>query len=117
MGKMSLVLRSVADFGKQTAATDTTATSTPNNQTVRIIRFGRQVNVTSGADSPAGPVQATVSTAAFTTPAPAAETPVVTTTAAPVAPPAAPAASTTGAAPASPATAAPSGPPMVPTIQ
>ena len=115
MGKISLVLRSIADFGKQTATTDTTTTT--NNQTVRIIRFGRQVNVTSGADSPAGPVQATVSTAAFTTPAPAAETPVVTTTAAPVAAPAAPAASTTGGAPASPATAAPSGPPMVPTIQ
>jgi pilus assembly protein CpaB len=77
-GKISLVLRSVADFAKPgPVANDSIAGS----QTVRIIRFGRAANVTPGsADQPGS--QATINPAAFTTPAPApaAATPAAATT-------------------------------------
>ena len=117
LGKISLVLRSVADFGKPTGAATDTVAATTNNQTVRIIRFGRQINVTSGADNTS--TQPTVTAAAFTTPAP--QAPVVTTTAAPAPVPApttpAPAAASTGGASATPNVIAPAEPKMAPTIQ
>jgi pilus assembly protein CpaB len=117
LGKISLVLRSVADFGKPTGAATDTVAATTTNQAVRIIRFGRQINVTSGADNTS--TQPTVTAAAFTTPAP--QAPVVTTTAAPAPVPApktpAPAAASTGGASATPNVIAPAEPKMAPTIQ
>lgn len=65
-GKISLVLRSVADFAKNTtpgaAAVDTPA----NNQSVKVIRFGRELNVMAGGvdNSPA-----TLNAAAYVPPA------------------------------------------------
>ena len=114
LGKISLVLRSVADFGKSTATTTDTAAAPSSSHSVRIIRFGRQVNVTSGADNTS--TQPTVTPAAFTTPAAAPAAPVVTTTAAP-APTPAPAAASTGGASATPNVIAPAEPKMAPTIQ
>ena len=101
MGKISLVLRSVADFGK--GATTATAASTDDNQTVKIIRFGRSSSVTPGSDQGASP---TVNPVAYV--APAAPVVTTTTTSAPSAPADVPAVpptttvTTTTSAPASP---------------
>ena len=85
VGKISLVLRSVADFAKNSgpAAADTP----PNNQSVKIIRFGRELNVMAGnTEAP----QPTLNAAAYVPPA----IPIVIPPPA-AATPAAPAASTT----------------------
>lgn len=77
LGKISLVLRSVADFA-QTGSSDTgKAAPADNNQAVRVIRFGRALNVTPGSAQS----QAEVSSAAYVAPVvAAATTPLVTTT-------------------------------------
>jgi pilus assembly protein CpaB len=62
-GKISLVLRSVADFGK---VAQTTAGTADSNQTVKVIRFGRSVDVTAGSPDQG---QATVAPAAYVPPA------------------------------------------------
>lgn len=117
-GKISLVLRSVADFGKSGPVVEDTVTG--SNSTVRIIRFGRQVNVTPGSANQPGGAQASVNPAAFTppapTPAPVVETPPVvvtttTTTPAPASP------SPSAAAPVVTTSPASTEPPMVPTIK
>jgi pilus assembly protein CpaB len=61
-GKISLLLRSVADFGKSVPAADTS----DDNQSIKVIRFGREANFTSGS---ADQGQASISPAAFTAPA------------------------------------------------
>ena len=90
--KISLTLRSVADFGGATkmetaAATPSAAEpaavpATMTAQTIRIVRFGRLVNVTAGS---ADQGQATVAAAAYAPPATTTTTtttvPVTTTTA------------------------------------
>ena len=58
-GKISLVLRSVADFGKKATSADT---SNDSNATVKIIRFGRTADVTAGSTDQG---QATVAPAAY----------------------------------------------------
>jgi pilus assembly protein CpaB len=64
-GKISLVLRSVADFAKNT--TPGAVIDTPvNNQSVKIIRFGRELNVMAGT---ADNSQATLNAAAYVPPA------------------------------------------------
>ena len=78
MGKISLVLRSVADFGK--GATTSAAASGDDNQTVKVIRFGRSVSVTPGSDQGSAP---TVNPVAYVAPA----APVVTTTTTSASPP------------------------------
>jgi len=108
LGKISLVLRSVADFG-QSGQSVAAATSTDNNQSIRVIRFGRALNVTPGSAQS----QAQVNTAAYVPPVvEAAPAPIVTTTSEPAATPApvpaTPAAPpTTTATPATPATSTP----------
>jgi pilus assembly protein CpaB len=72
-GKISLVLRSVADFA-QTGPTATAQAQTDNNQAVKVIRFGRELSIMSGSDTAPQP---TVNPAAFVPPAvPLATTPV-----------------------------------------
>jgi pilus assembly protein CpaB len=62
-GKISLVLRSVADFGKTVpTGTDTS----DDNQTVKVIRFGREANVTAGGDDQG---QASIAPASYDAPA------------------------------------------------
>jgi pilus assembly protein CpaB len=63
-GKISLVLRSVADFGKTVPAAENGGGS--DDQTVKIIRFGRAADVTAGSPDQG---QATVAPAAYTPPA------------------------------------------------
>jgi pilus assembly protein CpaB len=62
-GKVSLVLRSVADFGK---TAETAAGAADSNHTVKVIRFGRSVDVTAGSPDQG---QATVAPAAYIPPA------------------------------------------------
>ncbi|HEY4199257.1 MAG TPA: Flp pilus assembly protein CpaB [Devosiaceae bacterium] len=76
--KLSLVLRSVADFAQ------TTADNSAGNQAVRVIRYGKQVSVMAARDPNAAPdpsaAPATVNPAAYPAPAPnpdAAAAPVV----------------------------------------
>src|SRR6185437_6850931 len=45
-GKISLVLRSVADFGKTAQTADGAGDS---NHTIKVIRFGRSVDITAGS--------------------------------------------------------------------
>lgn len=61
-GKVSLVLRSVADFNKGGGASSPAA---DQSQTVKVIRFGREQSVTAGGDQG----QASVAPAAYETPA------------------------------------------------
>ncbi|MEO8882284.1 MAG: RcpC/CpaB family pilus assembly protein, partial [Devosia sp.] len=79
LGKISLVLRSVADFA-QTGQNDAGAAPTPdNNQSVKVIKFGRALSVTPGSAQQQG--QPEVNTAALVAPVIAgATTPLVTTT-------------------------------------
>jgi pilus assembly protein CpaB len=62
-GKISLVLRSVADFGKTAS---TASGSGSDDQTVKIIRFGREASVTAGSGDQG---QATVAPVSYTAPA------------------------------------------------
>jgi pilus assembly protein CpaB len=74
-GKISLVLRSVADFGKTAPGA---GNGGDNNQTVKVIRFGREADVTAGSSDQG---QATVAPAAYVPPAePVDSTPAVTVT-------------------------------------
>ena len=74
-GKISLVLRSVADFGKTAPAA---ADTNDDSQTVKVIRFGREASITAGS---ADQGQATVAPAAYVAPAtPIAAQPIVTVT-------------------------------------
>ena len=110
-GKLSLVLRSVADFAAPT--TRLASTTTADDQQIRIIRFGVATNVAPGS---ADQGQASVSAAAYV-PAPPAtvvETPpappvTVDTSSAATPPPA--------AAPSAAAPGAPEQPQIAPTIQ
>ena len=101
LGKISLVLRSVADFA-QTGSTSTVTASTDNNQSVKVIRFGKALSVTPGSSQQQG--QAEVNTAAYTPPT-VVPTPIVTTTptvtTTTTTPDAAPTVTTTTTAPAS----------------
>jgi pilus assembly protein CpaB len=73
-GKISLVLRSVADFGKTATSADNS--SNGSNATVKIIRFGRTADVTAGSTDQG---QATVAPAAYTPPPEPVPTPPVVT--------------------------------------
>lgn len=72
-GKISLVLRSVADFAK----TGPVSATPGDNQSVKIIRFGRQLNVMSGG----GDAQPTVNPAAYLPPVTVAPQPITVVTA------------------------------------
>jgi pilus assembly protein CpaB len=74
-GKISLVLRSVADFGKTAQTADGAGDS---NHTIKVIRFGRSVDITAGSPDQG---QATVAPAAYVPPAePITSTPAVEVT-------------------------------------
>ncbi|MDR3472854.1 MAG: Flp pilus assembly protein CpaB [Devosia sp.] len=101
LGKISLVLRSVADFG-QTASTDAGTTGS-DSQAIKIIRFGRILSVTPGSSPEAGvnPVSYVApATTVTTTTAPATPTPEAT----PAAPAASPTTTTTTTTTAVPST-------------
>jgi|GEM_PF-109783 len=107
-GKISLVLRSVVDFGAvATAGDDKSTTKVDDNSQIKIIRFGKTSSVTPGA-----PQQPTVNPVVYTPPATTtvttnSTTPVVVNPAAPAA--ATPGTTTTTTTTAAPAAAAQSG--------
>ncbi len=94
-GKISLVLRSVADFAKNGPTTAETAPG--DSHTIKIIRYGRQISVTPGADQ--GGSGAVLAPVAFVPPVAQIAAPVVSVTPAPAI--AAPATTTTTTTPAS----------------
>jgi len=78
-GKISLVLRSVADFGQTASNSPAAAPALDSNQQVKVIKFGRALNVTPGSGQQQS--QAEVNTAAYVAPVvQGATTPLVTTT-------------------------------------
>jgi len=66
VGKISLVLRSVADFAKNSGPGPAVDDTPANNQSVKIIRFGRELNVMAGNTETVRP---TLNDAAYVPPA------------------------------------------------